>query len=107
MKSESRILIMKEFKDCQGHRLTFYVIMRGEKGIEHLGISDGDGSTVVKYLRASRLIDEVRIFINLNEFYDRELQRFPEAVKRKVQESLKLLNALTEEVNRLICADIT
>ncbi len=107
MKTESRILIMKEFEDCLGRSLTLYVVVRGEKGIEHLGLIDGRDNAAVRYLHSSRLIDEVRLIINLNEPYEHELQGLPHTVRLRVEESLKLLNALSKEVNRLICADTT
>ncbi len=107
MKTESRILIMKEFKDCLGRNLTLYAIVRGEKGIEHLGLTDGSSNTTMRYLHLSRLIDEVRLIINLNEPCEHKLQGLPYAVKLRVKESLKLLNALSKEVNRLICTDTT
>lgn len=107
MKTESRILIMKEFEDCLGRNLTLYAIVRGEKGIEHLGLTDGRSNAAVRYLHSLRLIDEVRLIINLNEPYEHELQGLPYAVRLRVEESLKLLNALSKEVDRLICADAT
>ena len=107
MKSESRVLVLQEFEDCRGHKLTLYAIVRGEKGIEHLGMIDGHGNAVARYLSTSRLIDEVRLTVNLSESCNHVLQKIPDAAKQKIKESLRLLALLIREVNRLICADTT
>jgi len=107
LKAESRILVTKEFEDCLGNKFTLFVIVRGKKGSEHLELIDGDNNTVIKYLQLSKLMDEIRLFINLNEPYEHKLQKIPHAVRLRLEESFKLLNTLAREVNRLICADTT
>jgi len=107
LKTESRILIMKEFEDCLGRNLTLYAIVRGEKGIEHLGLTDGHSDAVVRYLRSSKLIEEVRLIINYKEPHERVLQGLPHTARLRVEEGLRFLEVLSKEVNRLICADTT
>lgn len=107
MKSETRILVIREFEDCRGHKLTFYVIMRGKKGIEHLEMYDGDSNNALMHLRTSGLMDEVRLVIDPKNSCRREFHGLPALIRQKIAESLVLLNALIREVNRLICVDVT
>ncbi len=63
IKDEVRVLVVDYIDDG----LIIYVIQRGTKGIEHLGVVKGGLEELRDHLRSNNLIDEVR-YVVLSEF---------------------------------------
>lgn len=59
IKEEVRILII----DKVLHNFSIYIILRGIKGMEHLGLVKGDVEDVIIHLKRIRLLDEIRYVV--------------------------------------------
>ncbi len=96
MKDEIRILLLKELK-CNNIIETFYCIIRGFKGIEHLGLVKGDVNSVKTSPTLRNLMGEVRHVVNLDIGEDK-LERAP-----GLKENLPFIEEVIKVSYKLIC----
>ena len=104
IKDEVRVLIVHYLsKD-----LLIYLVLRGVKGVEHLGLVNGGINDLINYLSSTNLIDEVRyIVLPGNEVFkvygrDRMLGSVSNdelsSLTNIVAEGRRVLNLITEEL---------
>ncbi|HDN02132.1 MAG: hypothetical protein DRO10_02360 [Thermoprotei archaeon] len=95
MKKEVRTLLMQTL-DC-GDTYVMYALLRGLKGLEHVGLVKGTYVDALNRLKETSILDEVNIVIT--DFYD-----LKEPVDAPgVKEYLPFLKKLIDETSSLIC----
>ncbi len=102
LKSETRVLFIHSIKSSKNNiKLKFYAIIRGNKGLEHLGMVENDVKDVIESLRRKGILDEVRVIVNLDSVTS--LQRQPSSIRPEwTSHVLKIFDILEKEVVRLI-----
>ncbi len=108
MKSEVRILLSKEFTPtCLNDKMTLYLIIRGVKGIEHVGLLRGGFKELLNKLRESKVLDEVRIILS-NDFTPETSGTEGDAdISKAIANGHLIMGKLIEEINKLICRNST
>ena len=97
MKSERRILIIKAIK-CKNQVFSSYFLIRGAKGLEHYALLKGDSTSVLNYIKKSKLSEEVREVIDLSK----EDIKATEPLKNYAN----FINKVVSETHRLICREL-
>ena len=102
LKNETRVLFIYSMKSSKiNTKLKFYAIIRGNKGLEHLGIVVNDVEDIIESLRRKGVLDEVRVIVNLDSVTS--LQRQPSSIRPEwTSHVLKIFDILEKEVVRLI-----
>jgi len=101
IKSEARILVTEYFDS----NAILYAVLRGIKGIEHVGLVGGDTRSLKDELRKSHLLDEIRYIIlpdgsvvevhgsNLREVLDDGVRRYLVSIANEVKEMLNMIRS--------------
>lgn len=71
-KKEVRFLILRELT-INGKNFTLYLVVRGIKGVEHLGFLHGRKDEVLKILSSSKLMNEVKVVLNVRDLNNEKL----------------------------------
>ncbi len=110
LKNEVRILVAKEFTvGCLSTALTIYAIVRGVRGVEHLGLVSGSVEPEEILRRLGRSLQEVRIAVRYEDALKLASSRAREGLTEALGSSLNyiavLLRKLEREIDRLLCRD--
>ncbi len=104
VKPETRILLITS-RDLGQVRLTLFAIIRGVKGIEHIGLRLLDKEEVIKSLSKDPLLSEVRFIIDVDELSknDKILKTVSDQrIKDTLRSTLHILNVVINELVNLI-----
>jgi hypothetical protein len=96
MKDEVRILLLKELK-CNGIVQTFYCIIRGSKGIEHIGLVKGEVRSLNTHPYFKGLMSEVRYIIDLDAS-EGKLKEMP-----GLEDNMPFIEEVVKVSYKLIC----
>jgi|GEM_PF-926013 hypothetical protein len=104
IKDEVRVLIVHYLSSD----LLIYLVLRGVKGVEHLGLINGSFNDLINYLSSTNLMDEVRyIVLPGNEVFrvygrDRTLSKVSNdelsSLTSMVVEGRRVLNMVADEL---------
>jgi len=95
LKKEVRILTYKTV-ECGLMKYTFYAVLRGVKGFEHVGVVKGGLEELIKYLKSSKVYDEVRIMYEVEELINH-------AEHKGVVKYALFMNSLVNEMLKYLC----
>ncbi|MCD6278334.1 MAG: hypothetical protein J7J11_01485 [Desulfurococcales archaeon] len=102
LKSETRVLFIYTIKYGKINAgLKFYAIIRGDKGLEHLGLAASNIEDIIYELRRRGILDEVRVIVSLDSpaLPYKSIGGVKPVWIRRI---LKILSTLEKEVVRLI-----
>jgi len=100
VKHETRVLFIYSIKSCK-NSLRLYAVIRGDKGLEHLGIISGGVGEVVENARKRGILDEVRYIVDLDDAVS--VSALAESVRQEWIDSIsRILAVLEREIVRLI-----
>ncbi|MCD6428585.1 MAG: hypothetical protein J7L12_03090 [Desulfurococcales archaeon] len=100
VKNETRVLFIYSVKTGKIN-LSLYAVIRGDKGLEHLGIVSGGISRVVENARERGILDEVRYIVDLDN--TTSIRMHASNIRQEwISDILKILTVLEKEIVRLI-----
>ncbi len=109
LKSEARILIIREFTvSCVNKVVVIYAVVRGVKGIEHLGLIEGPASTENVLNALGQSSQEVRVVLRYEDalrFASPNRSYAAGGLGNAIRSAVNLLRRLEHEVDRLLCCD--
>jgi len=100
IKNETRVLFIYSVKTGKID-LRLYAVIRGDKGLEHLGVISGGIDEVIENARKRGILDEVRFIVDLDGAT--LAGTHTSSIRQKwVSDILKILSTLEREIVRLI-----
>jgi len=103
-KREIRVLLILQDK-LLDKDIVLYAIVRGVKGLEHIGLKIGSANEILNQVLKDKLMEEVRFVINVNSV-EEEVKRFNiEFLKDRLREYSLILRKIHEELVNLITSN--
>ncbi len=102
LKSEARFLILHKIT-VKNRSFVLYLIVRGIKGIEHLGFIEGTEDDVIRELIASKLMEEIKIILKSRDLDEHKLRNIKSKELTKYLLDLRhFIDILAKELVKLI-----
>lgn len=100
IKNETRVLFIYSVKTGRTN-LRLYAVIRGDKGLEHLGIISGGINEAIENARERGILDEVRYIVDLDS--TTSVGTHASNIRQEwINDILRILTILEKEIVRLI-----